>query len=87
MSAPVERKLFHHADTDKAMLLSPTALYHDAEKLGDWFPKSQVELVSTDVRRGGKKLVTVRIPEWLLAKRKQMPDADPGLPFGAELES
>jgi hypothetical protein len=85
MSDIVERRLFQHADTDKAMLLSPTNLYHDAEKLGAWFAKSQIEITNTDVRHGGKKLVTVLIPDWLLAKRTPMPDAEPGYEFGHNL--
>lgn len=82
MTDRIERKLFCHAETDKALLLSPTSLYHEAERLGDWFPRSQLEITAADVRHGGRQLVTFLAPRWLMEKRRQMPDAEPGHPFG-----
>lgn len=83
----VERKLFLHAESDKAVLLSPTTIYADADRLGDWFPKSQIEVTATDTRRGGRQFVTVLIPEWLLKQKREMPDAEPGLPFGHDVHA
>lgn len=91
MSAPVRRRLWLISWTDKALLVSPEPTSHNAERVGDWLPRSQItEISRTPVRnpRFGERpgiavylgtIVTFDAPGWLLAKKRGM-DADaPGL--------
>lgn len=88
MSAPVRRRLFLHSWTDKALLVSPDASNHSAERLGGWLPKSQItEIGRTSLRnpRFGEApgiavylgtIITFDAPGWLLESRKLDRDAE-----------
>lgn len=88
MTDRVTRTLFKHSWTDKAVLVSPTASNHDAERLGAWLPLSQIIV---EAERTGYNphfgehpgvalimgtVITVSIPRWLADARKLTTDAE-----------
>lgn len=88
MTDRVTRHLFKHSWTDKAILVSPTCLNHEAERLGAWLPLSQITVEETRTAfnpRFGEApqialimgtIVTLSIPRWLADERKLTEDAD-----------
>ena len=82
MSAPVTRRLFIHAETDKAVLVSPKASYHGAERDGGWLPRSQIEIRERRVAFNPQfgeapqialilgTVVDLTAPGWLLESRR-----------------
>lgn len=84
----IERQLFLHAETDKAVLVSPTPLHANAERDGAWLPKSMIEVVGkcavANPRFGEHPAIaqilgtvlTFRAPADILAERKLDRDAE-----------
>jgi hypothetical protein len=86
----IERKLWLHATTDKAMLVSPGPDRHRAEIEGAWVPISQVEVTARDHIRNPNfglegchgaaefmgHIVTLLIPGWLVEAKRLNRDAE-----------
>jgi hypothetical protein len=87
MSERIERSLFLHAWTDKAILVSRTAMPAEAETIGAWLPRSQIEITAQREAfhpRFGEAahigliwgtVVTFTAPGWLLKSRGLTEDA------------
>lgn len=82
-----QRKLFLHAETGHALLVSPKPYHHTAETDGAWIPRSQITEVSRETvpnpnfGNGGAAMilgnvVTFTAPEWLLKNCRLDRDAE-----------
>ena len=82
-----QRRLFLHAETPKALLVSPSSIHATAETDGGWLPRSQVREIGRVVvpnPRAGEHgaaailgvLITFEAPGWLLKARGIECDAE-----------
>lgn len=90
-STPRRIRFWLHSETHRALMVHTTPNYHSAAKREHWLPLSQIEVVERTVvkhpdgdgRAAGAPLVTgtlvtLDVPEWLLARK--------GLTEGAQLD-
>lgn len=87
MSHTIERRLFLHATTDRALLVSTTSVQADAERDGGWLPRSQVSEVGPREAVANPRadqpaaaailgtIVTLQAPAWLFDRRGIKHDA------------
>lgn len=88
MSDLIERRLFLHEHTVKAWLVSRTSIHGDADRLGGWVPKSQVEELGRETVRNPRAkdgpgasqilgtVITLRGPKWLFDKKGLTADVE-----------
>ena len=94
MTDQVQRRLFLHSETEKAVLVSRTCLAHEADRVGAWLPRSQINITDrSTVHRPTAGPVddrtpvlgtalTFTAPGWLLESRKLTSDLE--LPAGLQ---